>query len=93
MFSKLKIDDNMFKELTSDIKSIICLYEASHWGMDLEHILDKALAFATLHLESLVVSQSCPNHLRELIGNALKFPYHKGMQRVEARHCISYYKE
>ncbi|KAK8683200.1 hypothetical protein V6N13_039266 [Hibiscus sabdariffa] len=41
--------------------------------------------------ESLSVSRSCPDHLREYIGNALKFPYHKGMPRLESKQYITYY--
>lgn len=63
------------------------------WGMDQVHKLDEALAFAAWRLESLVVSQSCPDHLREYNGNALKFPHHKGMQRVEARLYKSSYQK
>ncbi|KAK8479392.1 hypothetical protein V6N12_031442 [Hibiscus sabdariffa] len=69
------------------------MYEASHWGTREEFILDEALAFTTSNLESLVVSQSCPDHLREYIGHALEFPYHKGMPRLEARQYISYYEK
>ncbi|XWS28559.1 hypothetical protein CRYUN_Cryun25bG0080500 [Craigia yunnanensis] len=93
VFNKFNNGDGMFKEeLTSNIKGMINLYEASHWGMHGELILDEALAFTTLHLESLV-SQSCPDHLREYIANALNRPYHKGMPRLEARQYISFYEK
>ncbi|GMJ07086.1 terpene synthase 21 [Hibiscus trionum] len=93
VFNKFKNDDGMFKEeLASNTKGIISLYEACQWGMHQEHILDEALTFTTMHLESLSVSQSCPDHLREYIGNALKFPYHKGMPRLESKQYISYYE-
>ncbi|KAK9029432.1 hypothetical protein V6N11_026549 [Hibiscus sabdariffa] len=92
VFNKFKNDDGMFKEeLASNTKGIISLYEACQWGMHQEHILDEALTFTTLHLESLSVSRSCPDHLREYIGNALKFPYHKGMPRLESKQYITYY--
>ncbi|KAL4296903.1 hypothetical protein GQ457_12G026080 [Hibiscus cannabinus] len=92
VFNKFKNDDGMFKEeLASNTKGIISLYEACQWGMHQEHILDEALTFTTLHLESLLSSRSCPDHLREYIGNALKFPYHKGMPRLESKQYISYY--
>ncbi|KAL4298341.1 hypothetical protein GQ457_12G026090 [Hibiscus cannabinus] len=93
VFKKFKNDDGMFKEeLASNTKGIISLYEACQWGMHQEHILDEALTFTTLHLESLSVGRSCPDHLREYIGNALKFPYHKGMPRLESKQYISYYE-
>ncbi|KAL4297222.1 hypothetical protein GQ457_12G026130 [Hibiscus cannabinus] len=91
VFNKFKNDNGMFKEeLASNTKGIISLYEACQWGIHQEHILDEALTFTTLHLESLL-SRSCPDHLREYIGNALKFPYHKGMPRLESKQYISYY--
>ncbi|XVF19703.1 hypothetical protein REPUB_Repub11eG0133500 [Reevesia pubescens] len=93
VFNKFKNGDGMFKEeLFSNIKGMISLYEASHWGMHGELILDETLAFTTLHLESLV-SQSCPDHLREYIANALNRPYHKGMPTLEARQYISFYEK
>ncbi|GMI96279.1 terpene synthase 21 [Hibiscus trionum] len=93
VFNKFKNDDGMFKEeLASDTKGIISLYEACQWGMHQEHILDEALTFTTLHLESLSISRSCPDHLREYIGNALKFPFHKGMPRLESKQYICYYE-
>ncbi|XVF70405.1 hypothetical protein PTKIN_Ptkin11bG0158900 [Pterospermum kingtungense] len=89
VFNKFKNGDGMFKEeLASNIKGMRCLFEASHWGIHGELILDEALAFTRLHLESLISHQSCPNHLREYFANALYRPYHRGMLRVEEKHYI-----
>ncbi|XVF70538.1 hypothetical protein PTKIN_Ptkin11bG0169500 [Pterospermum kingtungense] len=91
VFNKFKNDGGMFKEeLTNDIKGMISLYEASHWGMHGEVVLDEALVFTRMHLVS---HQSCPDHLREYIANALYRPYHKGMPRLEARQYISFYEK
>ncbi|XVE79237.1 hypothetical protein DITRI_Ditri14bG0041800 [Diplodiscus trichospermus] len=93
VFNKFKDGDGMFKkELANNVKGMISLYEASHWGMHGELILDEALAFTRTHLESLV-NQSCPNHLRQYIANALYRPYHKGTPRLEARQYISFYEK
>ncbi|XVE79240.1 hypothetical protein DITRI_Ditri14bG0042100 [Diplodiscus trichospermus] len=93
VFNKFKNSDGMFKEeLASNIKEMISLYEASHWGVHGEVILDEALAFTRMHLESFV-NQSCPDHLREYIKNALYRPYHKGMAMLEARQYISFYEK
>ncbi|WRX34299.1 Terpene synthase [Theobroma cacao] len=92
VFSKFQDGDGKFKEaLISDIKGMISLYEASHFRMNGELILDEALAFTTKHLESLA-NQSSP-HLGEYIVNALFRPYHHGMQRLEARQYISFYEK
>ncbi|XP_021278901.1 probable terpene synthase 6 [Herrania umbratica] len=92
VFSKFRDDEGKFKEaLISDIKGMISLYEASHFRMNGELILDEALAFTTKHLESLA-NQSSP-HLGEYIVNALFRPYHHGMERLEARQYISFYEK
>ncbi|XVF46928.1 hypothetical protein PTKIN_Ptkin03bG0067600 [Pterospermum kingtungense] len=94
VFNKFKNDDGIFKEEpVNDIKGMISLCEANHWGMHGELILDEALAFTTSHLESMMISQSCPDHLREYIANALYRPYHKGMPRLEAKQYISFYEK
>ncbi|XVF57035.1 hypothetical protein PTKIN_Ptkin06aG0170600 [Pterospermum kingtungense] len=87
--------DGKFKEaLVSDTKGMISLYEASHFRMNGELILDEALAFTTLHLESCLANQlSSPPHLTEYIANALYQPYHKGVPRIEARQYISFYEK
>ncbi|XVF83186.1 hypothetical protein PTKIN_Ptkin16aG0113800 [Pterospermum kingtungense] len=92
VFSKFQDDEGRFKEaLIGDIKGMISLYEASHFRMHGELILDEALAFTTKHLGSLA-NQSSP-HLREHIENALLRPYHHSMQRLEARQYISFYEK
>ncbi|XVF70540.1 hypothetical protein PTKIN_Ptkin11bG0169700 [Pterospermum kingtungense] len=94
VFNKFKNDGGMFKkELANNTKGMISLYEASHWGMHGEVILDEALVFTRMHLASLVSHQSCPDHPRECIANALYRPYHKGMPRLEARQYISFYEK
>ncbi|XVF70658.1 hypothetical protein PTKIN_Ptkin11bG0179900 [Pterospermum kingtungense] len=83
----------MFTEaLAGDIKGMISLYEANQWRMHEEPILDEALAFATLHLESMA-NQPISPYLSEYIINALHQPYHKGMPRVETRQCIKFYEK
>ncbi|XVF46927.1 hypothetical protein PTKIN_Ptkin03bG0067500 [Pterospermum kingtungense] len=65
-FNKFKNDDGTFKEeLGNDIKGMISLYEASHWGIHGELTLDEALAFTTLHLKSFI-SQSCPENTLQM---------------------------
>ena len=68
------------------------MYEASHFRINGELILDEALAFTTLHLESSLANQSSPRHAVYIV-NALCHPYHKGMPRLEARQYISFYEK
>ncbi|XVF69193.1 hypothetical protein PTKIN_Ptkin11bG0060800 [Pterospermum kingtungense] len=94
VFEKFRNGDGTFKEeLASDIKGMISLNEASPWGVHGELVLDEALAFTTLYLNSLVSQSSLPEHLREYIANALYKPYHNGMPRLEARRCIFFYEK
>ncbi|XVE68503.1 hypothetical protein DITRI_Ditri09bG0073200 [Diplodiscus trichospermus] len=93
VFNKFKNINGTFKEeVASNISGMISLYEASNWGVHGEVILDEALAFTRLHLESLVNQSSCPDHLREYIANALYRPYHKGMPMLEAKQYIYFYE-
>ncbi|XWS20740.1 hypothetical protein CRYUN_Cryun31cG0128700 [Craigia yunnanensis] len=92
VFNKFKNGDGKFKEtVVSDMKGMISLYEASHFRINGELILDEALAFTTLHLESSLANQASPHHA-EYIVNALCRPYHKGVPRLEARQYISFYE-
>lgn len=92
VFKKFQDDEGKFKEeLIGNSKGMVSLYEASHFRMHGEIILDEALDFTTKHLGSLA-NQSSP-HLREHIENILFRPYHHGMQRFEARQYISFYEK
>ncbi|OMO90643.1 hypothetical protein CCACVL1_07328 [Corchorus capsularis] len=96
VFSKFQDGDGKFKkELIDDVKGIISLYEATHFRMTGEVILDEALTFTTKKLEEIIENQSSdvPPHVRKRIANALFRPYHHSMQRIEARQFISFYKK
>ena len=93
MFNKFRdIDENFKPSLAKDVRGMLSLYEATHLRVHGEYILDEALAFATSHLESIATHQiSSP--LAEQVKHALFQPIHKGVQRLEARHYISIYRE
>ncbi|CAL5444600.1 unnamed protein product [Camellia sinensis] len=60
---------------------MLSLYEATHLKLHGEDVLDEALAFTTIHLESVVPNLS--NHLQEQVIHALNQPIHHDLTRLE----------
>ncbi|KAJ8543868.1 hypothetical protein K7X08_025486 [Anisodus acutangulus] len=88
IFSKFQDGNGKFKEsLASDVLGLLSLYEASHVRTHGEDILEDALAFSTIHLESAAPHLKSP--LREQVEHALEQSLHKGIPRVETRFFIS----
>ncbi|XP_023633210.1 alpha-barbatene synthase isoform X2 [Capsella rubella] len=94
VFSRFKGKDGKFKEtLMQDVKGMLSLYEAVHFGTTTDHILDEASSFILSHLESLATGgRSCPPHISKLIRNALHIPQHRNNQALVAREYISFYE-
>ncbi|KAL0362767.1 UNVERIFIED_CONTAM: Beta-caryophyllene synthase [Sesamum calycinum] len=67
------------------------LYEAAHFGVHGEDVLDKALHFSSSRLESLAPHMA--SSLSALVNEALKFPIRKNLTRLGARKFISVYQE
>lgn len=92
-FNKFKDDEGNFKmSLTSDVKGLLELYEASQLRVHGEDILEEALAFTTTHLE-FAKTTSLENPLSALVSHARKRPIHKALPRLEARRYIPIYQE
>ncbi|EEF42501.1 probable terpene synthase 8 [Ricinus communis] len=92
VFNKYKDDNGEFKkDITSDVKGLLSLYEASVVSVHGEEILDEALVFTKQHLETLAAQVS--PHFEQHIRNALLCPVHYGMERLQARLYISFYEE
>nr|XP_009757910.1 PREDICTED: 5-epi-aristolochene synthase 1-like [Nicotiana sylvestris] len=88
IFSKFQDENGKFKEsLASDVLGLLNLYEASHVRTHADDILEDALAFSTIHLESAAPHLISP--LREQVTHALEQCLHKGVPRVETRFFIS----
>ncbi|KAL6311280.1 hypothetical protein AAG906_013230 [Vitis piasezkii] len=80
IFNKFMDERGRFKEaLISDVRGMLCLYEAAHLRFHGEDILAKALAFTTTHLKAMV--ESLGYHLAEQVW------------RLEARWYISVYQD
>ena len=84
MFDKFKNSKGEFPEsIISDVRGMLSLYEATCLRMRGEDILDEALAFTTIQLQSALPNLSTP--IKEQIIHALNQPIHKGLTRLDAR--------
>ncbi|KAE8684234.1 Delta-cadinene synthase isozyme A [Hibiscus syriacus] len=82
MLPVFKDDEGRFsKSLTSDVKGLLELYEASHLLVHGEHILEEALAFTTTHLELAKATGIVEYPLSALVFNALYQPLRKALPR------------
>ena len=67
------------------------LYEASHWRMNGEIILDKALAFTTTKLQEMAMDSTSP--FGDEAEYALKWPILKALPTLITKHNISIYEK
>ncbi|KAK8973514.1 hypothetical protein V6N11_030704 [Hibiscus sabdariffa] len=81
------------KTLTSDVKGLLELYEATHLRVHGEDILEEALGFTTAHLELAKAAGTAEYPLSALVSNALNRPICKSLPRLEARRFISIYQD
>ncbi|KAB2059400.1 hypothetical protein ES319_A11G300400v1 [Gossypium barbadense] len=90
-FNKFKYENGNFKEsLIGDVKGMLELYEAAHFQLHGENILEEALSFTTFHLKLAESTVDYP--LSTQISNALKRPLRKSLPRLIARSYISIYE-
>ncbi|TYI58060.1 hypothetical protein E1A91_D11G326400v1 [Gossypium mustelinum] len=79
-FNKFKNEKGKFKEsLISDVKGMLELYEAAHFQLHEENLLEEALSFTTFHLKLAETTVDYP--LSTQIANALKRPLLKSLPR------------
>ncbi|XWS09880.1 hypothetical protein CRYUN_Cryun39dG0027600 [Craigia yunnanensis] len=91
-FNKFKDEEGNFKSfLTSDVRGLLELYEASYMRVHGEEILDEAISFATTYLTLAAATLDYP--LSEQVAHALKQSIRRGLPRVEARRYISIYQD
>ncbi|KAG8492548.1 hypothetical protein CXB51_009999 [Gossypium anomalum] len=92
VFNKFKDEQGNFKSsVTSDVRGLLELYEASYLRVHGEDILDETISFTTNHLSLAVASLVYP--LSEQVSHALKQSIRRGLPRVEARHYLSVYQD
>lgn len=91
IFEKFTNGKRKFKDsLTSDVEGLLSLYEASHVRIHGEDVLDEALEFTTMHLNSM--ANNLNGLMAQEVNHALNQPLHKGMTRLESRYYISMYE-
>ncbi|KAM3360004.1 hypothetical protein P3S68_019715 [Capsicum galapagoense] len=92
VFRKFTNDQgNYNKALIRDIHGLLCLYEAGHFRVHHEKILDEAVNITTTHLKIMLPKLS--NSLSMQINNALKYPINKAVARIATRKYISFYQK
>lgn len=92
VFETFKEDEGTFKkELVSDVKGLLSLYEAAHLGVGGEKILEEALCFTSKYLKSMVPKLS--GFLVTHVIHALKMPIRRTLTRVAARQYINMYQD
>jgi (-)-germacrene D synthase len=90
VFNKFKDEQGNFSErLVGDIEGMLSLYEASHYMVHGDDILEDALAFTTTHIEAIANQLNHPLAIQ--VKHSLRHPLHKNLPRLEARSYISIY--
>ncbi|KAL4354296.1 hypothetical protein GQ457_06G022450 [Hibiscus cannabinus] len=80
-FNKFKDEEGDFKEsLICDVKGMLELYEAAHFQVHGENILEEALSFTNFHLKLAETKVDYP--LSSQIANALNRPLRKSLTRL-----------
>ncbi|KAL4354534.1 hypothetical protein GQ457_06G021640 [Hibiscus cannabinus] len=80
-FNKFRDEEGRFREsLISDVKGMLELYEAAHFQVHGENILEEALSFTKFHLELAETKVEYP--LSTQIADALNRPLRKSLPRL-----------
>ncbi|KAL2505298.1 Alpha-humulene/(-)-(E)-beta-caryophyllene synthase [Abeliophyllum distichum] len=88
VFNKFKDCQGKFEEsLISDVPGLLSLYEAAHYGVHGEEILEEALKFSVSHLRSMIHHASNP--LSRQVSEALEMPIHKTLTRLGVKKFLS----
>ncbi|KAJ7965054.1 Pinene synthase [Quillaja saponaria] len=91
-FNSLKDNMGSFKPcITTDIKGMLSLYEASYHSIEGESILDEVRDFTRKHLNEFV-NRNKDDERSEIVSHALSLPLHWRMQRLEAWWFIDVYE-
>uniref|UniRef100_A0AAN0LI60 Terpene synthase n=1 Tax=Syringa oblata TaxID=178762 RepID=A0AAN0LI60_9LAMI len=92
VFDKFKDHQGKFDEsLVSSLQGLLSLYEAAHFRVHGEEILEEALKFTTTHLDSSLFH--IRNCVSRQVSEALEMPIHKTLTRLGARKFLSIYQQ
>ncbi|KAI8031407.1 (-)-germacrene D synthase [Camellia lanceoleosa] len=92
VFNKFMDDNGKIREsLIGDVQGMLNLYEAAHFRVRGEDILEEAMSFTITHLEPAIPNLS--NLVQEQVIHALNQPIHKGLTTLEATRYFSFYEQ
>ncbi|CAI9757118.1 unnamed protein product [Fraxinus pennsylvanica] len=92
VFNKFKDHQGKFDEsLITNLQGLLSLYEAAHFGVHGEEILEEALKFTTTYLDSSLFHVR--NYMSTQVSEALEMPIHKTLTRLGARNFLSIYQK
>ncbi|KAK8358536.1 hypothetical protein V6Z12_A04G027700 [Gossypium hirsutum] len=91
VFNKFKDEQGNFKSsVTSDVRGLLELYQASYLRVHGEDILDEAISFTTNHLSLAVASLDHP--LSKEVSHALKQSIRRGLPRSHNKAMLEFAK-
>ncbi|XP_028771245.1 terpene synthase 10-like [Neltuma alba] len=85
-------NSNFHSRLSSDIKGLLSLYEASFHSMEGDIVLDKAREFSSTHLKEFLNKSNEDDEISLLVSHALEFPLHWRILRLDTRWFIDIYE-
>ncbi|XP_011095787.1 germacrene-D synthase-like isoform X1 [Sesamum indicum] len=92
VFSKFTDKEGNFNEMMfENVEDLLDLYEAAHFGVDGDEILDKALEFSSSKLQFLLPIMT--TSLSKQVKEALKIPILKSLTRLGAWKFIAAYQQ
>ncbi|KAG5133684.1 hypothetical protein JHK82_024872 [Glycine max] len=92
VFKRFKDKEGGFiNELKGDMQGLLSLYEASYLGFEGETLLDEARAYSITHLKNNL-KVGVNTEVKEQVSHALELPYHRGLNRLEARWFLEKYE-
>ncbi|KAI7752461.1 hypothetical protein M8C21_018144 [Ambrosia artemisiifolia] len=95
IFKKCKEENGTFMEsLTCNVEDLLELYEATHFRVNGEVVLEDALVFTRTHLNKVTKDLTESNSmLATHIQETLRLPIRKRLPRIEALRYISFYQQ
>ncbi|XP_027335147.1 isoprene synthase, chloroplastic-like [Abrus precatorius] len=93
VFGSFKDKEGSFKaEISNDVQGLLSLYDASYLAFEGETLLDEAREFSRTHLNNKL-KEATATKMAKQVSHALELPYHRRLQRLEARWFIDNYEE
>ncbi|KAF3443756.1 hypothetical protein FNV43_RR13446 [Rhamnella rubrinervis] len=92
VFQEFRGKEGRFKDsLRRDVQGLLSLYEASHFGVGGEEVLEGAKSFTIENLNSLMLTAD--SDLAKQLQQALEIPLRWRVPRMEARNFIDMYQK